>query len=297
MGDGEGMKPRAEGPLKDRIAIVPPEGPDLVIAGSLLDDCLAGASGEALAALFASAPTARELILAAASNSAHLRDAALRDGERLCRVLSDDPAALVNGLIASLFEPVADEPALRRRLRRVKAEAALAIALADIAGVWDVMEVTGALTRLADASLSAAIRFLLLEADAAGRLSLPDRSEPERGSGWIVLAMGKQGAFELNYSSDIDLIVFFDPTVVPSADKDDLTTLFVRLTRRLVTILQERTADGYVFRTDLRLRRMPVRRPCHVDDGGADLLRKRRSELGEGRDDQGAAGGGRHCRR
>lgn len=66
--------------------------------------------------------------------------------------------------------------------------------------------------------------------------------------------MGKQGAFELNYSSDIDLIVFFDPAVVPAADKDDLTTLFVRLTRRLVAILQERTADGYVFRTDLRLR-------------------------------------------
>ena len=185
-------------------------------------------------------------MLAAASNSAHLREAALRDGERLTRVLSSDPAAHVASLIASLSEPVSDEASLRRRLRRVKAEAALAIALADIADLWDVMEVTGALTRLADASLSAAIRFLLLEADAAGKLSLPDRSEPEKGSGWIVLAMGKQGAFELNYSSDIDLIVFFDPAVVPAADKDDLTTLFVRLTRRLVAILQERTADGYV---------------------------------------------------
>ena len=248
------MKQRTEGALKDRVVIVPPVGPDVAIASSLLDDCLAGPGGEALASLFASAPAARDLVLAAASNSAHLRDAALRDGERLSRVLSSDPAAHVESLIASLSEPVADEASLRRRLRRVKAEAALAIALADIADLWDVMEVTGALTRLADASLSAAIRFLLLEADAAGKLSLPDRSEPERGSGWIVLAMGKQGAFELNYSSDIDLIVFFDPAVVPAADKDDLTTLFVRLTRRLVAILQERTADGYVFRTDLRLR-------------------------------------------
>jgi glutamate-ammonia-ligase adenylyltransferase len=250
----DGMTQRTEGALKDRVTIVPPIGPDAAIAGSLLDDCLAGPGGEALASLFADAPAARDLVLAAASNSAHLREAALRDGERLARVLSSDPAAHVDNLIASLSEPVADEASLRRRLRRVKAEAALAIALADVADLWDVMEVTGALTRLADASLSAAIRFLLLEADAAGKLSLPDRSEPEKDSGWIVLAMGKQGAFELNYSSDIDLIVFFDPAVVPAADKDDLTTLFVRLTRRLVAILQERTADGYVFRTDLRLR-------------------------------------------
>ncbi|OPF97103.1 bifunctional [glutamine synthetase] adenylyltransferase/[glutamine synthetase]-adenylyl-L-tyrosine phosphorylase [Rhodopseudomonas palustris] len=250
----EGMTQRTDGALKDRVTIVPPIGPDAGIAGSLLDDCLAGPGGETLASLFAGAPAARDLVLAAASNSAHLREAALRDGERLTRVLSSDPAVHVESLIASLSEPVADEASLRRRLRRVKAEAALAIALADIADLWDVMEVTGALTRLADASLSAAIRFLLLEADAAGKLSLPDRSEPEKGSGWIVLAMGKQGAFELNYSSDIDLIVFFDPAVVPAADKDDLTTLFVRLTRRLVAILQERTADGYVFRTDLRLR-------------------------------------------
>ena len=248
------MTQRTEGALKDRVTIVPPIGPDAAIAGSLLDDCLAGPGGEALASLFADAPAARDLVLAAASNSAHLREAALRDGERLARVLSSDPAAHVDNLIASLSEPVADEASLRRRLRRVKAEAALTIALADVADLWDVMEVTGALTRLADASLSAAIRFLLLEADAAGKLSLPNRSEPEKGSGWIVLAMGKQGAFELNYSSDIDLIVFFDPAVVPAADKDDLTTLFVRLTRRLVAILQERTADGYVFRTDLRLR-------------------------------------------
>lgn len=254
MGDGEGMTQRTEGALKDRIAIVPPTGPDSAIAASLLDDCLAGPGGEALSSLFANTPVARDLVLAVASNSAHLRDAALRDGERLHRILASDPAAHVDGLIASLSEPVADEASLRRRLRRVKAEAALAIALADIADLWDVMEVTGALTRLADASLSAAIRFLLLEADAAGKLSLPDRSDPEKGSGWIVLAMGKQGAFELNYSSDIDLIVFFDPAVVPAADKDDLTTLFVRLTRRLVAILQERTVDGYVFRTDLRLR-------------------------------------------
>lgn len=241
-------------PLKDCITVALPVGPDMVIAEALLADCLAGPAGEALAGLFAAAPVVRDFVLSVASNSWHLREAALKDAERLTRVLSEDPTVLVDRLIASLAEPAPDEATLRRRLRQVKAEVALTVALADLSGCWEVMTVTGALTRLADASLSAIIRFLLLETDAAGKLSLPDRADPERGSGWIVLAMGKQGAFELNYSSDIDLIVFFDRAAVPAPDKDGLTTLFVRLTRRLVSILEDRTADGYVFRTDLRLR-------------------------------------------
>ena len=70
--------------------------------------------------------------------------------------------------------------------------------------------------------------------------------------------MGKMGAFELNYSSDIDLIVLYDPAA-PALPKDaEPSTLFVRITQRLVKLLQERTADGYVFRTDLRLRPDPA---------------------------------------
>ena len=70
--------------------------------------------------------------------------------------------------------------------------------------------------------------------------------------------MGKMGAFELNYSSDIDLIVFYDPAA-PAVPKDAApAALFVRLTQKLVKLLQERTGDGYVFRTDLRLRPDPA---------------------------------------
>ena len=96
------------------------------------------------------------------------------------------------------------------------------------------------------------------EAARAGRLIPKDNSNPQLGSGYIVLAMGKMGAFELNYSSDIDLIVFYDPSA-PALPKDaEPSTLFVRLTQRLVKLLQERTSDGYVFRTDLRLRPDPA---------------------------------------
>ena len=96
-----------------------------------------------------------------------------------------------------------------RLLRRMKAEAALLIALADIGGVWPVMRVTAALTELADAAVGAAVRHLLRDAPrAASHRAEP--AQPEQ-TGYVVLAMGKMGAFELNYSSDIDLIVFYDP--------------------------------------------------------------------------------------
>ncbi len=94
-------------------------------------------------------------------------------------------------------------------------------------------------------------------ARAAGS-SPPIRRSRRTGSGYIVLAMGKMGAFELNYSSDIDLIVFYDPDAPALADKDDATAFHVRITRGLVKLLQERTADGYVFRVDLRLRPDPA---------------------------------------
>ena len=95
-------------------------------------------------------------------------------------------------------------------LRRMKTNAALLIALADIGNVWPVKRVTAALTEIAETALHAAARFLLREAAARDKITLTDPDNPESGSGYIVLAMGKMGGHELNYSSDIDLMVFFD---------------------------------------------------------------------------------------
>ncbi|MEI9803820.1 MAG: hypothetical protein WDN48_04280 [Pseudolabrys sp.] len=132
------------------------------------------------------------------------------------------------------------------------------IALADIAASGRCMQAARALTDLADTAVDAAVRFVLAEAVRAGRLTPKDKAQPQIGSGYIVLAMGKMGAFELNYSSDIDLIVFYDPAA-PAVPKDAVPApLFVRITQRVVKLLQERTGDGYVFRTDLRLRPDPA---------------------------------------
>jgi glutamate-ammonia-ligase adenylyltransferase len=143
-----------------------------------------------------------------------------------------------------------------RALRRMRREAALLIALADIGGVWTVAEVTHALTGIANTAIGTTVNFLLAQAGKAGKIKLPDPASPSTGVGYFVLGMGKLGAGELNYSSDIDLIVLYE-RAAPLERGLDPSSFFVRLTRDLVRILQDRTPDGYVFRVDLRLRPDP----------------------------------------
>jgi [glutamine synthetase] adenylyltransferase / [glutamine synthetase]-adenylyl-L-tyrosine phosphorylase len=217
------------------------------------------AAGDRLNQLVATHPPLRALIEGIADGSPHLWELASSEPERLVAMLQADPQQHLAALRAKTFAAVAtrpDEAEARRLLRRMKTEAALLIALVDIGGVWPVMRITQAMTEVADTAVGAAVRFLLGDAARRARLKPRDAARPEEGSGYIVLAMGKMGAFELNYSSDIDLIVFFDPAV--PAVGDDPSALFVRLTQRLIRLLQERTKDGYVFRVDLRLRPDPA---------------------------------------
>ena len=224
-----------------------------------------GAADGALAALLEARPKARDLLLGVLGASPYLTDLCARDPARLAGILTGDPAQRVEALIeATRHIATDDEAELMRLLRLTKQEAALVIAFADLAKVWDMPEATRALTRIADAALSAAIRFTLRAAALAGKLELADQRDPERGSGWIFLGMGKDGAYELNYSSDIDLIVFFDRSRARLADPWEDVDLFVKLTKRIVKIMSERTSDGYVFRTDLRLRPDPGATPIAI---------------------------------
>ena len=153
-----------------------------------------------------------------------------------------------------------NEAGIMRALRELKGEAHFLIALADLAGVGGGETTVHRLSDLADACVSSAINFLLRDAHRAGKLAC---SEPDK-SGWIILGMGKLGARELNFSSDIDLIVFLDPHAPAIIDPYESSDLFSRLTRRLVRILQDRTEHGYVFRTDLRLRPDPGSTPLAI---------------------------------
>jgi glutamate-ammonia-ligase adenylyltransferase len=174
-----------------------------------------------------------------------------RLAQREPAVLGGDPADIVEEArtLALSASDAPDEAEAMVRLRRAKRRAALAIALADIAGDWDVDRVTRALSAFADACVKGALRFLLRQAAGEG-----DGAGLEETTGLVVLAMGKYGAFELNYSSDIDLVVFYDAERFPYRKRDDARSAAVDIVKGMVKLLSEQTADGYVFRVDLRLR-------------------------------------------
>ncbi len=218
-------------------------------------------AGKALKRLIAASPKVEALLTGLADGSPFLWDLVAADPARLVRILESDPDAHFAALLSDTARAVAatrDEDKAMRLLRRMKSEAALLIALADIGGVWPVMRTTRALTELADTAVSSAIGFLLRDAAKRGRYKPKIAEHPEQGSGYVVLAMGKMGAYELNYSSDIDLIVFYEPDTGVLANDDEASAFYVRITRGLVKLLQERTGDGYVFRVDLRLRPDPA---------------------------------------
>ena len=224
-------------------------------------DELGRAPGAALKRLLADCPKLDALLAGLADGSPFLWDLASSDPARLLAILEADPEQRFTDVLTETARAVAaikGEDEAMRLLRRMKAEAALLIALADIGGVWPLSRVTHAVSELANASVAIAVRFLLSDAVRRRRITPADRKRPEEGSGYIVLAMGKMGAHELNYSSDIDLIVFFDPAAPALKADGEIGAFFIRITRGLVKLLQERTADGYVFRVDLRLRPDPA---------------------------------------
>ncbi|MGB3445804.1 MAG: bifunctional [glutamine synthetase] adenylyltransferase/[glutamine synthetase]-adenylyl-L-tyrosine phosphorylase [Xanthobacteraceae bacterium] len=226
----------------------------------------------AIGALAAQFPKVRTLLEGIAEASPYLFDLARADAGRLIRLLQCQPDAHFAMLIANAVADVptaADQAEAMQLLRRLKAEAALMIALCDIGGVWPVMHVTQALTDLAVTSVQCALRFLLLQEAARGKLSPPVAERPEEGSGLVVLAMGKMGAGELNYSSDVDLIVFFDLAAPTLASDIEPQPFFVRVTQGLSRMLQQRTGDGYVFRVDLRLRPDPASTPVAISTAAA----------------------------
>lgn len=201
-------------------------------------------------------PRTRKLLAGVFSGSPYLTSLIERDPLRLQRILASAPEAHASELKRELSEKISvatGKADVTRALRVYKSEVALLTALADLGGVWPVMTVTEALSDCADTALSAAITFLFREAAARGQW-LADSDGNVHPEGYIVLGMGKLGASELNYSSDIDLIVFYDRDRVRTAPGVEPQGFFVRLTRDLVQLMEERTGDGYVFRTDLRLR-------------------------------------------
>jgi len=197
--------------------------------------------------------------------SPYLAGVARRDPGRLAAILAGDPDQRLTDLLARSAAVAEGEiETAGSALRRLKAELHLLVALADLGGVWGLDAVTGALTRFADAAVGAALAVAARGEVEAGRLTRLGEGREGPVPGWFAVAMGKQGAYELNYSSDIDLSVFFDPERLPLAPGLEPQPFAVRLTNRLAELMQARTEDGYVFRIDLRLRPDPSSTPLAV---------------------------------
>ncbi len=211
------------------------------------------------AELIGKSPKVRDLLNATFSASPYLTSLALRDPARLADCLLRDPDSHLTEARAALAAAVGQAPTISEAmalLRRFKHRMALLTGLADLGGVWSTEAALEALSATADAALEQATAFLFRQARESGQLT-PQANVASPAPGYFVIAMGKLGAFELNYSSDIDIVVFYDAERAGLKPEVEPSTFFVRLTRDLVRLLQEHTADGYVFRTDLRLRPDP----------------------------------------
>ena len=216
-------------------------------------------------------PAGRSLLEAVFGNAPFLGGCILADPTGFLAVLTEGPDRRIEALLEQTRAAAFAEDARTAgiALRQARRHCALTVALADIAGVWPLERVTGALSDFAATAIDAGLGLLLRRLHQRQELTLADPAKPTESCGYLVLGMGKLGAGELNYSSDVDLIVFYDPERIDCRSKRGTAETMVRLTRDLVQLLEERTAEGYVCRTDLRLRPDPGAMPVAISFGAA----------------------------
>ena len=225
------------------------------------------ASGDEALAAVAVPAAARDLIHGTAGSSPYLKMLIHRWSDWLSDALTQSPDAVMPALLQGVADiPLAD---LGPGLRHAKGKVALWTALADLGGVWTLEQATGALTDFADAAVDRALQSLVGAEIRRGKLPGQSEDDIADAAGMVVLAMGKTGAGELNYSSDIDLICLFDDDRYAD-DYAEARAAFIRVTRRMAALLSEPTGDGYVFRTDLRLRPDPSVTPVCLSMDAAE---------------------------
>lgn len=217
-----------------------------------------------------------DLLLALADHSPFLWQLVANDPARMARLAFAPPEEAHRAIVesqAGLFRELRSGAMTRldavRAFRQNRNAHALLVALADIGGLWSTEEVTQALSDFADASVAGGVNLVLTETADLGRIDLAHPDDPGAGSGFTVLALGKHGAGELNYSSDIDLVIFFDPETPALKDASEAATVYTRIAQQLAKLLQERTADGYVHRVDYRLRPDPGSTPTAMSMSSA----------------------------
>ncbi|WP_299815331.1 glutamine-synthetase adenylyltransferase [uncultured Jannaschia sp.] len=206
-------------------------------------------AGAATAAALSPPADMAELVRGVAGCSPFLARTLEREAAWLPKLWEGDPERVFADLLAGI-DAIEGDP--KAALRQAKRRMALLVGLSEIAGVWEVMEAAAHWTRFADAALEKCL------AHAVGRLA---RGPVDGDGGLVAIAMGKMGAGELNYSSDIDLVLLFDEQRYDPADYGEARAVLLKAARRAMALMSDITSDGYVFRTDLRLRPDPGSTP------------------------------------
>jgi glutamate-ammonia-ligase adenylyltransferase len=216
-------------------------------------------------ARFADAPqTVRDLIAGIAGSSSYLRGLLTREADWFGSILNTDPDIAFEEILHNIAPPM--DSGLRQAKRRV----ALLLAACDLGGIWPLSTVTNRLTQFADLAVDHALRAEIETLITRGKLPNCGPEDVANCAGVTVIAMGKMGAGELNYSSDIDLIVLFDGDRHAGDGYDDARMALQRATRNMAKVLSDMGPNGYVFRTDLRLRPNPSVTPVCVPMDAAE---------------------------
>lgn len=207
-----------------------------------------------------------DFLKAALGAAPYLARLAQRREAALGEMTQESPESIADRLTNAAREAGGSAPdsgTLETQLRELKADCHLLCALAEISGAWTSAAMTQMLSRFADAAVAAALHGAARFAAAKGRLAEP-RDPANPVPGLFLLALGKLGADELNYSSDIDLAAFYEPQILADHTEREPRELAPRIVQAVTRILQEPTEDGYVFRVDLRLRPDPSSSPVAV---------------------------------
>ena len=202
-----------------------------------------------------------DLFTGTAGSSPYLATLIAKEAAWIAPALDNPEAAVEAEFVECLSAP---HDFLGSKLRQAKRRIALLTALADLGGAWTLEQVTGTLSRFADTACTAAMRAGIAQQIKHGKLPGLGEDDIATAGGMVALAMGKMGANELNYSSDIDLICLFDETRFEPDDYAEARMGFARATRMMTSLLSDLTGEGYVFRTDLRLRPDPSVTPVCI---------------------------------
>lgn len=206
------------------------------------------------------------------SNSPYLSNVILKNIEFYLSFFESDIFNIFNKELENLRNnKFTNRQNLEKALRQEKNKMALLIAFGEITGLFSGKEAMECLSKFADLTINKATDFLLKEYSKLKLIKLEDEANPILNSGIVILAQGKLGSFELNYSSDIDLCVFFEDEKLEYLGRKSLQQQYIQLAKDITDILSRRTADGYVFRVDMRLRPDPASNPLAVSLDKAEI--------------------------